>query len=262
MTLNPARLARFSDWVHTLTPRPLPRTVVPVVGEYHLDYVMRLARANHLEFLQLCDALHDPGAYRDGRLRWKQTEQERLAAAAGQPLARISRLYWPDRTTSFRDPTGFRRDLRPACRRCTARHHAGAPIVCQLPAHVTVCRRHRLWIGPDVRSVAEQADLADFPEYLTAQRRHQGLAQQHGYAATTAWRHAEAELHHRLTRHGATGDLRRRLARFAPGRCRGEHLHHPQVAVAVYPDLVGLTSKVLANHPDSTHSVRKESRTR
>ena len=47
MTLNPARLARFADWAHTLPPRPLPRTVTPVPGEYYLDYISRLADANH-----------------------------------------------------------------------------------------------------------------------------------------------------------------------------------------------------------------------
>ena len=45
MTLNPARLARFADWARTLPPRPLPRTVIPVPGEYYLDYIVRLADA-------------------------------------------------------------------------------------------------------------------------------------------------------------------------------------------------------------------------
>ena len=40
MTLNPARLARFTDWASTLPPRPLPRPVIPVPGEYYLDYVV------------------------------------------------------------------------------------------------------------------------------------------------------------------------------------------------------------------------------
>ena len=60
MTLNPARLARFTDWTSTLPPRPLPRPVTPVPGEYHLDYISRLADANHLELPELTGALDDP----------------------------------------------------------------------------------------------------------------------------------------------------------------------------------------------------------
>lgn len=62
MTLNPARLARFADWAQTLPPRPLPRTVIPVPGEYYLDYTSRLADANHLDLLELTGALDDPAA--------------------------------------------------------------------------------------------------------------------------------------------------------------------------------------------------------
>ena len=97
LDLNPARLARFADWVTTLPLRPLPRTVIPVPGEYYLDYIGRLAEANHLEFGELADALDDTAAITiHGPRGWKQHEQERLAAAACQPLARIARLYWPD----------------------------------------------------------------------------------------------------------------------------------------------------------------------
>lgn len=141
---------------------------------------------------------------------------------------------------------GFRRGLRPACRRCTARHHTGAPIFCQLPDHVTVCRRHRLWIGPDALTITEQVDLAAFTEHLTAQRRHQRLHQQHGNATTAAWRHAENELHRQLYRHRAMGTQQRRLARFCPDRRPGDHLGQPGVAAALYPDLVRLTSRLLA----------------
>lgn len=45
MNLNPAGLARFTDWATTLPLRPLPRTVAPVPGEYHLDYVRSALRA-------------------------------------------------------------------------------------------------------------------------------------------------------------------------------------------------------------------------
>jgi hypothetical protein len=62
VTLNPARLAHFTDWAKTLPPRPLPRTVIPAAGEYSLDYIARLAAANHLEFGELTGALDDPAS--------------------------------------------------------------------------------------------------------------------------------------------------------------------------------------------------------
>ena len=117
MTLNPARLARFADWAQTLPPRPLPRTAMPVPGEYYLDYISRLAGANHLQLLELTGALDDPAAVTLDPGRRKQHRQERLAAAASQPLARIARLYWDDAGLYLRDPGQFRRMLRPACRR-------------------------------------------------------------------------------------------------------------------------------------------------
>ncbi len=139
--LNPARLVHFTDWVTTLPPRPLPRTATPVPGEYHLDYVARLADANHLKFGELTAALDDTASITLHGLRgWKQREQERLAAAAGQPLARITRLYWPDPRVYLRDPEGFRQTLRPACHRCTARYRITGPVACHLPPHQTVCR--------------------------------------------------------------------------------------------------------------------------
>ena len=146
--LNPARLAPFADWATTMPPRPLPRTATPVAGEYYLDYIARLAKANHLDYLELTGALNDTAAitvYRPAG--WKRHEQERLAAAAGQPLARIARLYWPDPRVYLRDPEGFHRMLRPACHRCTARRGIAGPVACYLPPHQTLCRRHRLWTG-------------------------------------------------------------------------------------------------------------------
>ena len=82
MNLNPAGLALFSDWARTLPPRPLPRTVIPVPGEYYLDYIGRLADANHLEFGELTGALDHPGTVIVNPGSWKQHQQERLAAAA------------------------------------------------------------------------------------------------------------------------------------------------------------------------------------
>ena len=180
MTLNPARLARFADWASTLPPRPLPRTAIPVPGEYYLDYISRLANANHLELAELTGALDDPAAVIFDSASRKQHQQDRLAAAASQPLARIARLYWDDPGDYLRDPGRFRQMLRPACRRCTARRGIAGPVACRLPPHQTVCRRHRLWTGPAARTHAGQLDISQLPEILQAQRRH--LAQLHHHS--------------------------------------------------------------------------------
>jgi hypothetical protein len=98
----------------TLPPRPLPRTVTPVLGQYYLDYISRLADANHLELLELTGALDDPAAVILDLGRRHQHQQGRLAAAAAQPLPRIARLYWDDADVYLRGPGRFRRMLRPA----------------------------------------------------------------------------------------------------------------------------------------------------
>lgn len=84
MILNPAGLARFSDWARTLPPRPLPRTVIPVPGEYYLDYTARLADANHLELLELTGALDDPAAVVHDPGRRKRHQQVSRVAEGGR----------------------------------------------------------------------------------------------------------------------------------------------------------------------------------
>ena len=117
MTLNPARLARFTDWAQTLPPRPLPRTAIPVPGEYYLDYIARLADASHLDLAELTSALDDPPQSSSTPATADSISGSALAAAAGQPLARIARLYRDAPGDYLRDPGAFRRMLRPACRR-------------------------------------------------------------------------------------------------------------------------------------------------
>jgi hypothetical protein len=266
VTLNPARLARFADWAHTLPPRPLPRTAIPVPGEYYLDYISRLADANHLELLELTEALDDPAAVILDPGRRRQHQQERLAAAAAQPLARIARLYWDDAGLYLRDPGGFRQLLRPACRRCTARHGITAPIACRLPPHQTVCRRHRLWTGPAARTHAAQLDISPFPGILRAQRRH--LAQLRHYprqeveAAVSA---ATRAIYQALRGGTWIPGQRQRLRQLAPGTWDqalagvlsgspgwpDEGPGHPVVEIAIYPDVVWLAARSLREHSTS-----------
>jgi len=217
VNLNPDRFTRLSDWARTLPPRPLPRTVTPIPGEFHLGYLRRLAGVNHLDFLELARALDTPGSVPPERTH-QELQQDRLAAAAGQPLARIARLYWPDPGRYTRDPEAFRRRLRPACRRCTARRGQCEPIPCKLPDQATVCRRHRRWIGPTVRSLADQHDLRPFPEYLTSHRRHQQLGQRaYPHDLGAAFRRAVETTRWRIVQGGHWNPAQqRRLRHFAP----------------------------------------------
>jgi hypothetical protein len=258
VTLNPAGLARFTDWVTTLPPRPLPRTVIPVAGEYHLDYIARLADANHLEFSELTAALDDTAAITLHSPRgWTQHEQERLAAAASQPLARIARLYWPDPRVYLRDPEGFHRMLRPACRRCAARYGITEPVACHLPPHQTVCRHHRLWIGPSARSHAGQLDISPFPEILRAQRRHLALVHQHHWwHVDTAVNGATRAIHGALHAEAWIPGQQRRMRQLAPSTWKqalarvlavtpslpGHGPGHSVVEIAIYPDVVWLAA--------------------
>jgi hypothetical protein len=264
LNLNPARLAYFTDWAKTLPPRPLPRTVTPVPGEYFLDYIARLAEANRLEFAELTGALDDPAGISFYHSSWQQHEQERLAAAASQPLTRIARLYWPDPRVYLSDPEGFHRMLRPACRRCTARLGIAGPVACHLPPHQTVCRRHRLWTGPAARTHDSQPDISPFPEILRAHRRHLALVHHHD------WWHVDTAIKDatRAIRQALRGDTwipgqRRRLRQLAPDTWQhalagvlavspgrpDNTPGHPAVEIAIYPDVVWLAARSLQARP-------------
>jgi hypothetical protein len=265
VTLNPARLAYFTDWATTLPPRPLPRTVIPVPGEYHLDYIARLAAANHLEFAELTGALDDTAAITFyGSREWKRHEQERLAAAAGQPLARIARLCWPDPGQYLRDPEGFRRMLRPACHRCTARYGITEPVACHLPPHRTVCRRHRLWIGPAARGHDGQLDISQLPEILRAQRRDLALVHQHDWwRVDTAVSDATRAICQALRGGTWIPGQQRRMRQVAPSTWQQALASmlaaspgwqdggpsHPVVEIATYPDVVWLAARSLRAQP-------------
>jgi hypothetical protein len=265
VTLNPARLARFSDWAQTLPPRPLPRTAIPVPGEYYLDYAIRLADANHLELAELTGALDDPAAVILDPGRRNQHQRERLAAAAGQPLARIIRLYWDDPGDYLRDPDRFRRMLRPACRRCTARRGIAGPIACRLPPHLNVCRRHRLWTGPSARTHAGQLDISQLPEILRAQRRHLAQLRDHPWHDVGAAAGAATRAIYQAMRDGIwIPGQRQRLRQLAPvtwdqalAGVLGNHGRQDDdpgrsvIEIAIYPDVVRLAARSLRERSTS-----------
>jgi hypothetical protein len=266
VTLNPARLARFADWAQTLPPRPLPRTAIPVPGEYYLDYTVRLAGANHLELPELTGALYDPAAVIFDPWQRRRHEQERLAATAGQPLARIARLCWDDHGDHLRDPGAFAQMLRPACRRCTARLGITGPIACRLPPHQTLCRLHRLWTGPAARTHAAQLDISQLPEILKAQRRHHAQLHDHPWQdVEAAISHATRAIYQALRGSTWIPGQRQRLHQLAPGTwaralagvlggCPGradDSPAHAIVEIAIYPDVAWLAARILREHSTS-----------
>jgi len=266
VTLNPARLARFADWASTLPPRPLPRTAIPVPGEYYIDYTVRLAGANHLELPELTGALDDPAAVILDPGRRKQHQQQRLAAAAGQPLARIAQLYWDDHGDYLHDPGAFAQLLRPACRRCTARRGITGPIACRLPPHQTLCRRHRLWTGPAARTHAAQLDISPLPEILKAHRRHHAQLHHHPWQDVEATISAATQAIYQALRGGTwIPGQRQRLRQLAPGTWAqalagvlggspgraDDDPAHAIVEIAIYPDVVWLAARSLRERSDS-----------
>jgi hypothetical protein len=253
VTLNPARLARFANWARTLPPRPLPRTVTPVPGEYYLDFISRLVDANHLELMELTRALDDPAAVILDPARRRQHRQERLAAAAGQPLAR---LYWDDPGDYLRDPDRCRRMLHPACRRCTARRGIAGPIAC----------RHRLWTGPAARTHAAQLDISQLPEILQVQHRHLAQLRDHQWQEVDAAVSDAIRAIYQALRGGIQiPGQRQRPRQLAPGTWnqaladalggspyrQDDDPGHPVIEIAIYPDVVWLAARSLQAHSAS-----------
>jgi TniQ protein len=117
----------------------LPRTTPPFIYETVPSYVARLAHANHLQ----------PGELRRylTERRANHPRPDWLATVSGYPVPVLqSRLK--GFAENERNLTRQRAHSRPACRFCMARRSVDEPVYCWLPEHVTVCYRHRRWIGP------------------------------------------------------------------------------------------------------------------
>lgn len=248
--------ARIQEWIDALPPHPLPRTVVPVPGEILHHYLCRLATANHLREPALSRYLSAPDV-----ALMTNVDPERLAAAAGQPLARINRLHRtsPEEVLLYRH--GRVPDIRPACRRCMARRGLLDPVLVKIASHISVCHRHQLWIGPGTRTPADQHDLSPFPEFRRAQRLHHQLHRRYDRADVEQARHRADEIwRHRVgPRCRWTPAQQRRLTHLAPDiwpflssaadpiHLQRSYLRHLAVKIALYPEAIRLTELLL--HP-------------
>ncbi len=106
------------------------------------------------------------------------------------------------------------------------------PVYCYLPAHRTVCHRHRRWTGPLAITLDDQVDLRDQPQVLRAARTHRRLAN----------RYTEVDLR------AALGDARHMLAYWA----RAEHREAAAVlqtglhaSVSAYPQVIAVAATLL-----------------
>lgn len=251
-------------------PRPLPRTVIPLAGETTDSYLHRLASANHLDAGLLLAYLCVP---RPRSLR--HLTLERLAAAAGQPLERITRLHRSAPGERTRHLHGHLTHIRPACHRCAARRGALDEVaLCHYPDHLTVCHRHQLWIGRGALSHAEQHDLSQMPEILMAQRRHHRLLLRYDRNLIACFRASgEKFWRHRLRLPaGATPEQRRRLAQLDPALIVDQghgipyaKLHCTAVTISTYPEVIQHVEDDLARYatpwPPRQHRHATASRT-
>ena len=144
-----------------------------------------------------------------------------------------------------------------------ARRGIAGPIACRLPPHLTVCRRHRLWIGPSARTHAGQLDVSPLPEILRAQRRHLAQLRHHPWQdVETAIGDATRALYQALRGGIWIPGQRQRLQQLAPGTwdqalagvlgagLGGQHdgPGHSVVEIAIYPDVVWLAARSLRAH--------------
>lgn len=225
--------------------RPLPVRPAPVHRETTGSYLARLADANRLKPATLPTLLGVNPVARDGDpgQPWPSSAVSALAdltsRSATALLAALPALG-PGPVPPHQQTPGDSH-LRPACRSCmTARGITGLVIQHTAP-HEHVCLRHHRWLA-----AAQQYNLDQLPDVLTANRRHRRLARRAtttittahltAQATTNAWftTTADPDLHERWTRRLET------LADEPFG-----HPHHPstqRVELAVYPETVILTA--------------------
>ena len=158
-------------------PRRLPIAPAPAHLETVASYLARLARLHDLGE----DAVwHQASVPNPTEIR-RRVDLQRLAALTGRPAAHLAGAL-----PELRDPgphwPAFRHAPQTGCPRCDARH-LGGPVFRILPHHRYVCTRHQQWIGPPDINRPGPA-LHDFPDIVTAQRRHLRLLRRHGWATT------------------------------------------------------------------------------
>lgn len=175
--------------VVTRARRALPRSVAPFHDETLASYHRRLAAANHLHTDDLL--VHVTGRSQPIGAAARHLTADQLAAVSRQPRRSLLlalpelRATTPDAATLPEHGRTIamvnRTRRRPVCRRCTAARGITGEVVCWVRHDQNVCLVHRLWIGAGVRKADQQTDLAQLPDLLAAQRRHNNLIRRHSH---------------------------------------------------------------------------------
>lgn len=216
--------------------RPLPRTVAPFHAETVTSYVARLACANHLDPNQLRRYVVESFGG-SARSDW-------LATASGQSEAILrSRLrgFAPDERSVANQPNA----RRPMCRLCMARRGITDSVYCVVPRHITVCHRHRLWIGGPVRSLEDQRDLRNKPDVLTAAKRHAWLAR----------RYSDAEIESAI---GGARHCRRYWSNCEKLAATEVLSNDVEAHLAAYPELVAIAATLLTHNAQQAERRKAE----
>ena len=249
-----ATYTRFSDWLASRPPPPLPRTVTPIHGETLGSYLKRLAAANHEDPDTLRRYLRRPA---DPNLP-RTISPQRLAAATGHPVELLTqRLH----RLETQQPPHLDPHVRVACQGCMAERGITELVWCALPAHLVVCPRHHLWLGAGNSSHRHQYDLHQFPEIHRAQRHHLRLRRLNtNTAVRDALDYAHGGIQRILQRALWTPDQQRRIHTLTPEiwtqvnippplRLLRPAYRHTGIQIATYPDLIDLAERFLTTGP-------------
>jgi hypothetical protein len=120
------------------------------------------------------------------------------------------------------------------------------PAYCWFPDHVTVCHRHRRWIGPSARTWDDQVSLAAHPEVITAARQHQRLRGPHGPDIVDTALNDALRIVLRQRRIAGLVEYDVVNAGGAPRWSTGRHV---RTHVATHPQVVGLATAIVTFRP-------------
>jgi hypothetical protein len=223
--------------------RRLPLPIPPATGETIKSYLLRLAAVHDVLYEEMWTWVSVPSST---GTKARTLVGQRLAEATGYPLPRLAKaLPELDPGTNW---LLLRDAPQPACPRCAA-SHTDSHVMRLFAHHQYACHRHGYWLGPpDVGQDHKLLHLADFPEILTAQRKHHQLARAHGplpvfdaiihafKICAVLWKNGPEETYG----HSRWWHWDQRLDRLIPKPDSRKTFSHSRCYAAIYPEAVSI----------------------